>query len=161
MAADFYSPAMANEVVPVKIRGILPANSGCALFIGNDEKVFVIQVEQSMGMVIGMALRGTPKDRPLTHDLMANVFQGFGITLERVVITSLKNSTYFARLILRQQNELGTKLVELDARPSDCLAMAAALKRPVYVTRTLFLEVEDMSEHLPNLGDAGDDGTQA
>jgi hypothetical protein len=152
---------MANEVVPVKIRGILPANSGCALFIGNDEKVFVIQVEQSMGMVIGMALRGTPKDRPLTHDLMANVFQGFGITLERVVITSLKNSTYFARLILRQQNELGTKLVELDARPSDCLAMAAALKRPVYVTRTLFLEVEDMSEHLPNLGDAGDDGTQA
>ena len=161
VAADFYSPAMANEVVPVKIRGILPANSGCALFIGNDEKVFVIQVEQSMGMVIGMALRGTPKDRPLTHDLMANVFQGFGITLERVVITSLKNSTYFARLILRQQNELGTKLVELDARPSDCLAMAAALKRPVYVTRTLFLEVEDMSEHLPNLGDAGDDGTQA
>jgi bifunctional DNase/RNase len=152
---------MANEVVPVKIRGILPANSGCALFIGNDEKVFVIQVEQSMGVVIGMALRGTPKDRPLTHDLMTNVFQGFGIELERVVITSLRNSTYFARLILRQQNELGTKLVELDARPSDCLALAAALKRPIYVTRTLFLEVEDMSEHLPNLGDAGDDGMQA
>jgi hypothetical protein len=152
---------MANEVVPVKIRGILPANSGCALFIGNDEKVFVIQVEQSMGVVIGMALRGTPKDRPLTHDLMTNVFQGFGIDLERVVITNLRNSTYFARLILRQQNELGTKLVELDARPSDCLALAAALKRPIYVTRTLFLEVEDMSEHLPNLGDAGDDGMQA
>jgi len=158
---DFYCPRMANEVVPVKIRGILPANSGCALFIGNDEKVFVIQVEQSMGVVIGMALRGTPKDRPLTHDLMTNVFQGFGIELERVVITSLRNSTYFARLILRQQNELGTKLVELDARPSDCLALAAALKRPIYVTRTLFLEVEDMSEHLPNLGDAGDDGMQA
>ncbi len=152
---------MANEVVPVKIRGILPANSGCALFIGNDEKVFVIQVEQSMGVVIGMALRGTPKDRPLTHDLMTNDFQGFGIELERVVITNLRNSTYFARLILRQQNELGTKLVELDARPSDCLALAAALKRPIYVTRTLFLEVEDMSEHLPNLGDAGDDGMQA
>ena len=158
---DFYCPRMANEVVPVKIRGILPANSGCALFIGNDEKVFVIQVEQSMGVVIGMALRGTPKDRPLTHDLMTNVFQGFGIDLERVVITNLRNSTYFARLILRQQNELGTKLVELDARPSDCLALAAALKRPIYVTRTLFLEVEDMSEHLPNLGDAGDDGMQA
>ena len=140
---------MANEVVPVKIRGILPANSGCALFIGTDEKVFVIQVEQSMGLIIGMALRGTPKDRPLTHDLMANLFQGFGIELERVIITSLKNSTYFARLILRQENELGTKLVELDARPSDCLALAAALKRPIYVARTLFLESEDMSEHLP------------
>ncbi len=80
---------------------------------------------------------------------MANLFQGFGIELERVIITSLKNSTYFARLILRQENELGTKLVELDARPSDCLALAAALKRPIYVARTLFLESEDMSEHLP------------
>ena len=152
---------MANDVVPVKIRGILPANSGCALFIGNDEKVFVIQVEQSMGVVIGMALRGTPKDRPLTHDLMANIFQGFGVNLERVVITNLKNSTYFARLILRQQNELGTKIVELDARPSDCLALAAALKRPVYVLRSLFLELEDMSEHLPDPEDEGSTDSEA
>ena len=55
---------MANDVIPVKVRGILPANSGCALFIGNDEKVFVIQVEQSMGMVIGWrcgALRRTAR----------------------------------------------------------------------------------------------------
>ncbi|MFM8878652.1 MAG: bifunctional nuclease family protein [Verrucomicrobiota bacterium] len=145
---------MANDVIPVKVRGILPANSGCALFIGNDEKVFVIQVEQSMGLVIGMALRGTPKDRPLTHDLMGLIFQGFGIELERVVITALKNSTFFARLILRQQNELGTKLVEIDARPSDCLALASALKRPIFVTRSLFREVEDMSEHLAGAEEA-------
>ena len=44
---------MKNEVVPVQIRGILPANSGCALFVGNDEKVFVINVEPQMGAVIG------------------------------------------------------------------------------------------------------------
>ena len=158
-----YPVAMANDVIPVKIRGILPANSGCALFIGNDEKVFVIQVEQSMGLVIGMALRGTPKDRPLTHDLMGLVFQGFGIELERVVITSLKNSTFFARLILRQQNELGTKLVEIDARPSDCLALASALKRPVFVTRSLFHDVEDMSDHLAGANeqeDAGEDDSE-
>ena len=43
---------MKNDVVPVEIRGILPANSGCAIFIGNDEKVFVIQVEHNMGAVI-------------------------------------------------------------------------------------------------------------
>jgi uncharacterized protein len=153
---------MANDVVPVKIRGILPANSGCALFVGNDEKVFVIQVEHNMGVIISMALRGAPKDRPLTHDLMAHVLQGFSITLERVVITSLKNSTYFARLILRQQNELGTKLVELDARPSDCLALASALKRPVFVSRSLFAEVEDMSEHLSRLGEKseGEEGIE-
>ena len=79
--------AMKNNVVPVDIRGILPANSGCAIFVGNDEKVFVIQVEHNMGAIIGMFMRDTPKERPLTHDLIANVFKGFDITVERVVIT--------------------------------------------------------------------------
>ena len=144
---------MKNDVVPVQIRGILPANSGCAIFVGNDEKVFVIQVEHNLGAVIGMFLRDQPKERPLTHDLMVNVFKGFGITVERVVITELKNSTYFARLILKQENELGKKLVEIDARPSDCLALAAAHKRPVFVTKALFEQVEDMTEYLDKLNE--------
>lgn len=144
---------MKNEVVPVQIRGILPANSGCAIFVGNDEKVFVIQVEHNLGAVIGMFLRDQPKERPLTHDLMVNVFKGFGITLERVVITELKNSTYFARLILKQDNELGKKFVEIDARPSDCLALAAAHKRPVFVAKPLFDQVEDMTEYLDKLNE--------
>jgi uncharacterized protein len=144
---------MKNDVVPVQIRGILPANSGCAIFVGNDEKVFVIQVEHNLGAVIGMFLRDQPKERPLTHDLMVNVFKGFGITVERVIITDLKNSTYFARLILKQENELGKKLVEIDARPSDCLALAAAHKRPVFVTKALFEQVEDMTEYLDKLNE--------
>ena len=146
---------MKNNVVPVEIRGILPSNSGCAIFVGNDEKVFIIQVENNMGAVIGMFLRETPKDRPLTHDLINSVFQGFGITVERVVITELKNSTYFARLILQQHNELGRKIVELDARPSDCLALATAQKRPVYVSAKLFEQVEDMSEILSQIKEEG------
>lgn len=146
---------MKNDVVPVEIRGILPANSGCAIFVGNDEKVFVIQVEHNMGAVIGMFLRDTPKERPLTHDLLNNVFKGFNITIERAIITELKNSTYFARLILKQQNELGTKLVELDARPSDCLAIASAQKKPIYVASALFSQVEDMSKWLEEINENG------
>ena len=146
---------MKNDVVPVEIRGILPANSGCAIFVGNDEKVFVIQVEHNMGAVIGMFLRDTPKERPLTHDLLNHVFKGFNITIERAIITELKNSTYFARLILKQQNELGTKLVELDARPSDCLAIASAQKKPIYVASPLFNQVEDMSKWLEEINENG------
>ena len=78
---------MKHDVVPVEIRGILPAPTGCAIFIGNDEKVFVIQVENNMGMVISMFMRDAPKERPLTHDLISHVFEGFGISVERVVIT--------------------------------------------------------------------------
>lgn len=152
-----YTVNMKNDVVSVQIRGILPANSGCALFVGNDDKVFVINVEPQMGAIIGMFLRDTPKERPLTHDLLNRVFQGFGINVERVVITELKNSTYFARLILQQQNELNTarKIVEIDARPSDCLAIATAQKRPIYVSSSLFEQVEDMSEVLDRINENG------
>ena len=147
---------MKNEVTSVQIRGILPANSGgCALFIGNDQKVFVIHVAPQMGAIIGMFLRQTPKERPLTHDLINRIFQGFGISVERVVITDLKNSTYFARLILQQQNEVARKIVELDARPSDCLAIAAAQKKPIFVTSALFEQVEDMSEVLNRVNETG------
>jgi bifunctional DNase/RNase len=155
-----YTVGMKNDVVPVQIRGILPANSGCALFVGNDEKVFVINVEPNMGAIIGMFLRETPKERPLTHDLMQSVFKGFGITVERVIITELRNSTYFARLILQQQNELARKIVEIDARPSDCLALATAQKRPIYVASALFEQVEDMSEVLDRINETGTGETE-
>lgn len=146
---------MKNDVVPVQIRGIMPTNGGCALFVGNDEKVFVINVEPQIGMVIGRFLRAETNERPLTHDLMANIFKGFNISVERVVITELKNSTYFARLILSQNNEVARKIVEIDARPSDCLAIASAQKKPVFVSRALFAQVEDMTEYLDKMNEAG------
>jgi bifunctional DNase/RNase len=147
-----------NDVVPIQIRGILPANSGCALFVGNDEKVFVINVEPQMGLIIGMFLRDTPKERPLTHDLIQNIFKGFSINVDRVVITELKNSTYFARLVLQQANEIARKVVEIDARPSDCLAIATAQKRPIFVSTKLFEQVEDMTEVLDRINETGESG---
>lgn len=146
---------MKNDVIPVEIRGILPANSGCAIFVGNEEKVFVIQVEHNMGAVIGMFLRDTPKERPLTHDLITSIFKGFNVSVERAIITDLKNSTYFARLILQQENELGRKIVEIDARPSDCLALVTAQKRPLFVATSLFHQVEDMSKWLEEINENG------
>lgn len=148
---------MKNEVLPIQIRGILPAPSGCALFVGNDEKVFVINVEPQMGQIISNFLREAPKERPLTHDLMQSVFKGFNITVERVIITELRNSTYFARLVLQQQNEVARKIVEIDARPSDCLALASAQKRPIFVTQALFDQVEDMSEYLDKINEGGNE----
>ena len=149
---------MKSDVLPVEIRGILPAPSGCAIFVGNASKVFAITVEHNMGAIIGMFLRDTPKERPLTHDLINSILKGLSVTIERVIITELKNSTYYARLILKQENELGKKFVEIDARPSDCIALATAQKRPIYVSNELFEQVDDMSEwlerHTDNPGDS-------
>jgi len=54
-------------------------------------------------------------------------------------------------MVLQQRNELGRKIVEVDARPSDCLAMATAQKKPIFVSAPLFEEVEDMSHILEDI----------
>jgi hypothetical protein len=63
---------MSKPVVEVQIRGLAATSGCCAVFLGNEEKVFVIYVEQSIGLAIAMFMQGTQKERPLTHDLLAN-----------------------------------------------------------------------------------------
>jgi hypothetical protein len=58
------------------------------------------------------------------------------------------------------ENELGSKIVELDARPSDCLAIATAQKIPVYVSASLFEEVEDMSEFLEQINEGASEESE-
>ncbi len=128
------------------------------MFVGNDEKTFVIYVDHSVGAAITMFLRNTPKERPLTHDLIGHIFTGLGVRVERVVINDLKNSTYFARLILHAENELGKKILEIDARPSDCIALAVQSKSPIFVARKVFHAVEDMSEVLKRMNQEGGEG---
>lgn len=149
---------MKNEVAEVQVKGVLPTTNGCAVFVGNDEKTFVIYVDHSVGAAITMFLRNTPKERPLTHDLIGHIFTGLGISVERVIINDLKNSTYFARLILRAENELGKKILEIDARPSDCIALAVLQKSPIYVANKVFSAVEDMSEVLKRMNEEGGEG---
>ena len=143
---------MSKPVIEVKIRAVLPFNSGRAVFVGNDDKVFVIYVDESVGAAITMFMNGTPKERPLTHDLMANLLAALGAKVERVIVNDLKSETYFARLIISAENELfEKKLIELDGRPSDCLALAIQQGAPIYVSRDVWDEVEDRSEVLKQL----------
>ena len=139
---------MPADVVEVSIKGLMPTANGCAVFLGNAEKVFVIYVDPSVGSAISMTISGVKKERPLTHDLIGHVFLGFGITLERVLINDVNDGTYFARVILHMQNELGRKFLEIDARPSDSIVLALQQKRPIYVANKVFDVVEDMTEIL-------------
>ena len=125
------------------------------MFIGNDDKCFVIYVDHSVGAAITMFMRNTPKERPLTHDLIGHIFTGLGVKVERVIINDLKSTTYYARLILRAENELGKKILEIDARPSDCIALAVQQKSPIYVTAKVFDAVEDMTEVLKRMNQDG------
>jgi uncharacterized protein len=140
--------AMQNDVVAATIKGVMPTANGCAVFLGNEEKTFVIYVDHSVGNAIQMTLSGVKKDRPLTHDLIGNVFLGLGVQLDHIVVNDAREGTFFARILLRMENELGKKIVELDARPSDSIVLALQQKRPIYVARMVFDSVEDMTEIL-------------
>lgn len=143
---------MSKNVVPVSIRTVLPFNAGRAVFIGNEEKVFVIYVDEGVGAAITMFINHTPKERPLTHDLMGHLLAALGAKVERVIINDLKSETYFARLIITAENELfEKKIIELDGRPSDCIALAIQQGSPIYVSREVWEEVEDRSDVLRQL----------
>jgi len=140
---------MSKPVIEVEIRGLAATSGGCAVFLGNEEKVFVIHVEQSIGLAIALFKQGTKKERPLTHDLLANVLRALDAKIERVIVNDLKGGVYFARLVLSTENELKQKkIIEIDARPSDCIAMATQQPAPIYVSLDVWDQLEDMTEAL-------------
>ena len=143
---------MSKDVIQVQIKELIPTNAGVAVFLGNEEKIFVIYVDPSVGSAINMFVNGTAKERPLTHDLMALILAAVGARVERVIVNDLKSGTYFGRLIITAENELQQrKIIELDSRPSDCLAMATQQKAPIFVSREVWDEVEDMSDVLETM----------
>jgi bifunctional DNase/RNase len=139
---------MKPDVVAVSVKGLLPTGNGCAVFLGDEAKTFVIYVDHSVGNVIQMTLDGVRKERPLTHDLIGSIMLGLDTKLDHIVINDAREGTFFARIILRMENELGKKIVELDARPSDSIVLALQQRRPLYVARAVLDEAEDMTETL-------------
>ena len=147
---------MSKPVIEVQVRAVAAAGGGCAVFLGNEDKVFVMYVDHSVGAAITMFMQGTQKERPLTHDLLANILRALGAKIDRVIVNDLKGGTYFARLVLSAENEAQQKkIIEIDARPSDCIAMATQQAAPIFVSLDVWDEVEDMTEVLRMIKEEG------
>jgi bifunctional DNase/RNase len=82
---------------------------------------------------IAYALQGVTMPRPMTHDLMRDVLSSLDVEIERVVITELQNSTYYAELRLRR----GTDVTVVSSRPSDAVAVAVRTGSPLFVSDEL------------------------
>ena len=136
---------MENEVLPVTIKGLIPTSTGVAVFLGTEDKTFVIYIDPTVGQSLSLAINDVKRNRPLTHDLISHILMGLEAKLDRIVINDVDSDKFFARLILNMENELGKKIIEIDARPSDSLVLAVQNKRPIYVARKVFDSVEDMT----------------
>ncbi|TLD71814.1 bifunctional nuclease family protein [Phragmitibacter flavus] len=147
---------MNKDVVAVKLRNVLAMDQGHAVFLGNEEKTFVIFVDESVGKAISMSMRGRVQERPMTHDLVGHMMMAFGAKIDRVIINALDGGVYYARIILSAENEVQQrKVVELDARPSDSIALAVAQNAPIFVAREVWEAVDDVGDALEDIQKRG------
>lgn len=151
-----------SDLVRVEPIALLPTQAGCAVFLGDGKKAIVFYIDPAVGASINASLSGQLPPRPLTHDLYLLTLQAFGAKVSRAVIVSMESEIYYARLILEAENEImERKIIELDARPSDCLALAVRCGAPFYVVRQLWDSLEDMSGVLAEMRETDGEGDKA
>jgi bifunctional DNase/RNase len=95
----------------------------------SDRRALPIYIGQDQAKAIISALEKQTPPRPLTHDLMVNLMEGWQMKLERIVIHALQDNTFYALLCIRQ----GETKKEIDARPSDAIAIALRTNSPIWV----------------------------
>lgn len=124
-----------TELVPLSFHKILQSRSYTVMILGTDEKKFAIYAEPQVGHHLQLQIAQAHPTRPNTFDLIEHMFQGLGVKIVQVVINDVQDTTYFARLFLEQPVGDQKQIVEIDARPSDCVILALTHKIPIFCTR--------------------------
>jgi bifunctional DNase/RNase len=144
------------DLVRVEPIALLPTQAGCAVFLGDGSKAIVFYIEPAIGASINAVLSGQVPPRPLTHDLMIDMLKTFGAGVQRVLIVKVEEDVFYARLFIEAENEImEKKIVELDARPSDCISLAVRTGAPVYVLKSVWDGLKDMTGVLEELREKG------
>ena len=134
-----------NEPIPVHIAGIRMVGPEQALLLLADEKelrAVPIAVGRDQGIAIYLGKEKTPTPRPMTHDLMVKILKTLKVKVERVTITELRESTYYAEIRLRS----GRKKHSVDSRPSDAIALAVRIDVPIFASPDLLRSLDEEEE---------------
>jgi uncharacterized protein len=110
-----------------------PQPSAFVLLRDSTERSVLIFIGKFEAMSIWLALEGSSADRPLTHDLLKSVVDRMGGTIERILIDDLWNNTYYAKVTI----SYGGKTMDVDARPSDGIAVALRARAPIYMAEAV------------------------
>jgi bifunctional DNase/RNase len=123
------------EEIKVKVHGVIvdPISRGFAVILINEEETewLPIFIGPFEAQSIAAELEHFRPPRPFTHDLMKNIFEELNIKIIKAVVVELKENTFFATLHIEQNG----KRKEIDARPSDAIAIALRTNSPIYVAK--------------------------
>ena len=128
---------MDSGLVKLTVQGVwtdASPNAESQVVLLQDEaktNVLPIWVGSAEGTAIRMALEGMIPPRPLSHDLIRNLTEHLGLKVSKVVVTDVRNNTYYASIYLSSKQSD----VTVDSRPSDAIALALRTKSPIYATR--------------------------
>jgi uncharacterized protein len=123
------------EMTLAGVRIELPGNQPIVLLReAGGERFLPIWIGQPEAAAIALALQGVVTPRPMTHDLLKNILEGIKARVTSVVITALKDNTFYAQIALAT----GAANVPIDARPSDAIALALRVNAPIFVAKAVF-----------------------
>ena len=110
---------------------------GNIIIIGYNCTAIVAETSPERAYSIELGIKGVIEQRPNTHDIFAQTLKSFNITLEHVTLDNFENGIYYANLHLTS----GNKVLKLDAKPSDCIALALRTNSTIYINKTMLQEV--------------------
>jgi len=116
------------------------------MILGTDEKKFAIYAEPQVGHHLQVQIANAHPTRPSTFDLIKETLDGLGAKILQVVINDVQDTTYFARLFIEQTTSDQKQILEIDARPSDCVILALTHKIPVFCTRDVLTRTVAVSD---------------
>jgi len=125
------------ELHLVGVRVELPSNQPIVLLREREGKRYLpIWIGQREAEAIAIALQGIVTPRPLTHDLMKNLLDEIGVQVEKILITELRDSIFYATIEMTRN---GTKF-EVSSRPSDAIALAVRGSVPIFASEDVLTE---------------------
>jgi bifunctional DNase/RNase len=134
-----------SELVPMVIKGLMldpVSNSPIVVLKDEEEKFFLpIWVGIFEANAIALQLENVSTPRPMTHDLLKNIIGELEGRVMRIVINDLRDSTFFAQIRVLT----GGKTLEVDARPSDAIALALRTEAPIFVAQAVLDQAQTIS----------------
>ena len=141
----------AEDFLEAKIDNISVSNLGFIVFlkVPGDARVLPIFIGANEAQSIAIAYNGQTPPRPLTHDLLKNILGMLDVEVVKVQVTRLIDNTFFGRIHLRKE---GIENMDLDARPSDAIALALRYRAPIYVHKDVY---ESAAISVKEVGEGG------